>query len=298
MIPPFTSLDEIRRLPPRPRDAHKGISGRVAIVAGSRGMSGAAVLCGLAALRGGAGLVRVYCPASIQPIVATSEPCLMTVGLDEDAQGRLTDRHISELAHELSDSDVVALGPGMGRSAELLTLVHDLYRHLHVPLVLDADGLNAMAEFEPSDWALSHPSPRILTPHPGEMERLPFYSSPVSAHRNESAWFTAQSTGATVVLKGHETVVTDAVRIYENETGNPGMAVGGTGDVLTGLIAALMAQNVNVHNQGRLSPFEVAALAVHVHGRAGDRCAARIGPIGFLAREVADELPGALQEIL
>lgn len=294
MSPDFTPFADIGRLPPRARDAHKGVSGRVAIVAGSRGMSGAALLCGQGALRGGAGLVRVFCPLSVQPILAAAEPCLMTRGLDEDAQGRLTDRNLAELLHELSDWDVVAIGPGLGRSFPLRRLVREIYRGLHAPLVLDADGLNAMADCERDDWRLTHPQPRVLTPHPGEMERLPFYDRPVSLHRLQAAHATAEATGAIVVLKGHETIVTDGRRWYQNDTGNSGMAAGGTGDVLTGLLGALLAQNGNVRPAPPLSVFEVAATAVRAHGVAGDRCAARIGPVGYLARELADELPAAL----
>lgn len=298
MIPEFTPLSEIRRLPPRPRDAHKGLSGRVAIIAGSRGMSGAAILSGLGALRGGAGLVRVYCPNSVLPIVAGAEPCLMTRGLAEDGEGRLTDQSLTHILEELSEWDVLAIGPGLGRSLAVQRLVRGIYRGFAGPLVLDADGLNAMAGCARKEWVSSHEAPRVLTPHPGEMERLALHGvASVADARTEAAHAAAKTARAVVVLKGSETIVADGTRLYRNESGNPGMAVGGTGDVLTGLLSALLAGNAHVPVESRLSVFEIASLAVNIHGRAGDLCADRIGPVGYLARELADAIPSALTKI-
>ena len=289
---------------------HKGQAGRVAIIAGSRGMSGAAVLCGLGALRGGAGLVRVYCPESIQPIVAASEPGLMTNGLPESASGVLSFKQSGVAVLTSPDwSNVAAIGPGLGIDAGLSDLVNAVFQAYAGPLLLDADALNAIsrtaawnAEWwrtrqagpSPADTPAEKP-PVIVTPHPGEMAKLrqslglrAVALDNDDSLRLQAAFEFAQRTATIVVLKGHRTVVADSTRAYVNVTGNAGMAAGGMGDVLTGLIAALIGQG--------MSPFDACCLAVHAHGRAGERLAQRIGPIGFLAREVADELPAALAE--
>ncbi len=273
--------------------------GRVGIVAGSPGMSGAAVLCGLGALRGGAGLVRVYCPTSIQAVVAASEPCLMTVALEHQPAGAgATDATGGEL--DIGTwPDVLAVGPGLG-AGETATRATMLVLAGGRPVVLDADGLRAFmtgGSAAPRDrGAAGTPWPAVMTPHPGEMARLrdgaglaPF-SGDDDATRIRIAHEYACVSGSVIVLKGHRTVVCTPSHVYVNTTGNPGMATGGMGDVLTGLIAALMGQG--------LTAFEAACLGVYVHGMAGDLCAKRIGPIGFLARDVADALPAALTDAL
>jgi NAD(P)H-hydrate epimerase len=303
-------VTDVPLLPPRAPATHKGQVGRVAIIAGSRGMSGAAVLCGLGALRGGAGLVRVYCPESIQPILAASEPCLMTYALPETRAGVLSFKRSGVSVLTSPDwSNVVAMGPGLGRDAGLGDLVNAVFQTYPGAVLLDADALNAIsasgawtAEWwrdrqaapSPTDTPASKP-PVIVTPHPGEMELLRRslgISSPEvgpeDSTRIRIASEFARMTSTIVVLKGHRTVVATSDRAYVNTTGNPGMAAGGMGDVLTGLIAALIGQG--------MAPFDACCLAVYAHGLAGDRLAQRIGPVGFLAREVADELPGALAE--
>lgn len=266
----------------------------MAIIAGSRGMSGAAVLCGLGALRGGAGLVRVYTAASAQPLLTTSEPCLMSAALPEDRDGRIDLRDIDEWVDELDDWDVVGIGPGLGRSEGIEHLLQRVVERFHDPLIIDADGLNNLAAGEPLAWDRRASKPLVITPHPGEIERVlkclmlePMLVND-SMHRNAAAQIVAQRIKAVVALKGHHTVVSDGQRVYVNTTGNPGMATGGMGDVLTGLIAALIGQG--------LPPFDATCLGVYVHGRAGDLAAERIGPVGFLAREVADLIPVALVE--
>jgi NAD(P)H-hydrate epimerase len=272
---------------------HKGQAGRVAIIAGSRGMSGAAVLCGLGALRGGAGLVRVYCPQSIQPIVAASEPCLMTVPLPEDAAGRIASGPAGSKL-DLDWPTAVALGPGLGQAAELAQFVRYVLRSFAGPLVVDADGLNNLAPEGADIWKARGSRATVITPHPGEMARLrkgaglPELVGDSDETRRRIAHEYACLAGITVVLKGHRTVVCTPEQVYINTTGNPGMATGGMGDVLTGLIAALLAQG--------MSAFDAARLAVYVHGLAADRCAKQIAPIGYLARDVADALPPALHE--
>jgi len=284
---------DVPALPPRPATLHKGQAGHVALVAGSRGLSGAAVLCGCGALRSGAGLVRLHCPASIQAIVAGSEPSLMTIGLAEDAEGRLTYEGAAARI-DLAWPTVLAVGPGLGQALALPDLVAFLLRQFPGPVVLDADGLNNAAGLGARLWESRPNLPTVVTPHPGEMARLrqaaglPELSGRDDGVRLQIAHEYAVRTGFTVVLKGHHTVVATATEAYVNPTGNAGMATGGMGDVLTGVIAALLAQG--------LTAFEAARLGVYVHGLAADRCAQQIGAVGYLAREVADGIPGALAE--
>jgi NAD(P)H-hydrate epimerase len=306
--PPLQVITTIPRLPPRPPAMHKGQAGKVAVIAGSRGMSGAAVLCGLGALRGGAGLVRVFTPECVQPIVAASEPCLMTTPL---AGTRTGDWSFKRSAIALGDaygwSDVTAMGPGMGGGRAVSELVHATFQCCPKPMVLDADGLNVLASmdyYSANGWrnrqAANTPAnspaikpPVVVTPHPGEMARLrkALKLHPVDVPTDDSgrlrcAGEFAIATNTSVVLKGHRTVVTEGRRAYVNTTGNPGMATGGMGDVLTGLIAALIAQG--------MPAFDAAVLGVYAHGAAADLAAARIGATGYLAREVADLLPAVI----
>jgi len=271
-------------LPVRPADGHKGTFGRVLVIAGSRGMSGAACLCGKAALRGGAGLVYLACPVSIQAIVAGYEPGYLTIGLPEDSEGRLVESARIPLETALADKNAVALGPGLGQSSAIRAVVRRLYREATVPLVLDADGLNELAE-DFRNMLFSEPSseikvgPRILTPHPGEFSRLCGRSiREIEARRETLAREFALRHQVTLVLKGPGTIVTDGERLMVNATGNSGMATGGTGDVLTGLIAALLAQN--------MGSFEAARLAVHLHGLAGDIAAEDLSEPGLIASDL------------
>ena len=284
---------EVPGLPPRAPETHKGQAGHVAIIAGSRGMSGAAVLSGVGALRGGAGLVRVCCPAAIQPIVAASEPSLMTVPLPDDANGRLS--LASPAGHiDLDWPHVLAIGPGLGQNRTLPGLVQALLAAFERPMVVDADGLNNLATLPGNVWQARAGRPTVITPHPGEMARvreaagLPRLHGDDDMTRLRIAHEYAEYAGVTVVLKGHRTIVCTADDAYVNTTGNPGMATGGMGDVLTGLIAALLGQG--------LPAFDAARLGVYCHGLAGDRCKHEVAPIGYLAREVADHLPAALAD--
>lgn len=305
-LPPL--LNDVPSLPPRPSHIDKHAAGHVAIVAGSRGMSGAAILCGLGALRGGAGLVRVYTPESVQPLVAAAEPCLMTYALPENRSGELSFKASGAAILSTPDwANVAAIGPGLGHNVGLSELVNALFQTFPGPLVLDADALNVAATAgwsaewwrnrQAADSPMSAPAvkpPVVLTPHVGEMQRLrrALKLSDLELTHDDarllSACEVARATATIVVLKGHRTVVASAAAAYVNPTGNAGMAAGGMGDVLTGLIAALIAQG--------MPAFDAARLAVYVHGQAGDRLARQIGPIGFLARELADAIPAALAE--
>lgn len=290
-----TPTSDIPELPPRADTTHKGQVGRIAIIAGSRGMSGAAILSGLGALRGGAGLVRVYCPESIQPIVASAEPCLMTAALPETAAGAIDGARI-EGSIDPQWPTVMAIGPGLGESSGAQTLVQ-IVLGFEQPLVIDADGLNSIARFERQTGGAGvlryrSPRPTIVTPHPGEMARLREAAGMTALEGDDDdtrlriAHEYACFSGAVVVLKGHRTIVCTKDQAYINTTGNPGMATGGMGDVLTGLIAALLGQG--------LDAFGAARLGVYCHGLAADMCAKRIGPVGYLARDVVDALPVAL----
>jgi ADP-dependent NAD(P)H-hydrate dehydratase len=274
------------RLPPRDPHSHKGTYGRVLVIGGSVGMSGAVALAGKAALRSGAGLAQLAVPASCLETVAAFEPSYMTASLAADDAGRI-DLAAREKIIALTDSaTVVACGPGLGRSAGLNQLVGWLYRELMRPMVIDADGLNALAE--PPNDLRTHNGPRIVTPHPGEFARLLGVSvSQVQGHREELATRFAREREVVVVLKGHRTYISDGRQGAHNITGNPGMATGGTGDVLTGVIAGLLAQG--------LGPFDAARLGACVHGLAGDLAAAELGQVSLIASDLLDWLPAAFK---
>ncbi len=279
---------EVPRLPPRRTGGHKGTYGTVLVVAGSPGMSGAAVLVGRGALHAGAGLVRIACPASIQDVVAASYPCYTTFGIRQDADGTLGDGAAEEVAERAKSADVVALGPGLGQDESVTRFVRSLLQGIpDIPVVLDADGLNAIAPF---DAGMIRPAgPLVMTPHPGEFARLIGKSvHEVQAQRDWLANDFARRAGVVLLLKGTGTLVTDSQKLYRNTTGNPGMATGGSGDVLTGVIAALLAQG--------LQAFDAAVLGAWVHGRAGDLAAMKLGQIGMTSVDIADNLAHAFRD--
>lgn len=269
---------------PRPSDSHKGTFGRVVTVCGSYGMAGAAMLCIRAALRSGVGLVTAAVPRSVYPLLAPVIPEAVFLPLPEDAQGRLCREATEPLLRALQGASAVVVGPGLGRSEELTELVEAVLRRSPCPIILDADGINAVRPHMVVEEAVS--APLILTPHPGEMARLlDTLLSEVQQHRTEIARRFAEEYGVTLVLKGHHTLVAAPDRpLLQNETGNPGMATGGSGDVLAGLIGGLAAQG--------LSPYESAMCGVYLHGLAGDRAAARLSQHGMLPSDMIEELGG------
>jgi ADP-dependent NAD(P)H-hydrate dehydratase len=285
----FMTLEKINtvpNLPARPRDSHKGRFGSVLIVAGSRGMAGAAALCGGAALRSGAGLVTVATPSEIQPTVSSFEPSYMTYPLPCDENGLIQFGPAKSVLERLiGPASVVAVGPGLGQSDDIRQLVAFLIAEVDKPLVIDADGLNALVG--QSDLLSQRKNPVVLTPHPGEFARLTNSTiAQVQSDRVQRAVALAKLSGElVVVLKGAGTVVTDGGRYYINTTGNPGMATGGTGDVLTGVITALLAQ--------KLPPFDAAQLGVFIHGLSGDIARDQSGEIGLIAGDLVDALPDA-----
>lgn len=280
---------EVPRLPVRRWESHKGDYGTVVVIAGSRGMAGAAVLAGRAALRSGAGLVRVACPADIWDVVVAAYPAYTTWGIPLSEAGTYEAGAAEALAAECSQADAVAIGPGLGRRADTVALVRRLLALLpaQVPVVIDADGLYALSPYE----AHGLPPGRavVLTPHGGEFARLSGWPRPQSeAERQEQVVRFAQQWKQVLLLKGSGTLVCDGRQLYRNSTGNPGMATGGSGDVLTGMIAALLAQG--------LPPLAAAVLAAWVHGRAGDLAARHLGWTALTAVDLLDYLPFAWQE--
>lgn len=273
----------------RADDVHKGDCGRVLVIAGSRGMSGAACLATTAALRGGAGLVTAAIPEGIQGIVAGFDPSYMTAGLPEDEQGRIKPVALKQLTDLIKDKNSVAVGPGLGQSSGLQELVLGLYDSIPVPTVVDADALNLLAR---RSYVVKRPADaptRVLTPHPGEFARLTGLEiSVIQQDRERLAAEFARENNVIVVLKGRGTVVTDGNRLSVNRTGNSGLATGGTGDVLTGIIAALLAQ---------MPAFEAARLAVHVHGIAADLAAEERSKPGMIASDLLSRIGRAWCEL-
>ena len=284
-------VDRMTRLEPRARDGHKGRYGTVLVIAGGRGMAGAAALCGASALRSGAGLVRVATSAEAQPVVASFEPSYMTYPLPAQDEGLIDfARSRPMLPGLLERADVVAVGPGLGQSEDLRGLVRFLIEECDRPLVLDADGLNLLAG--QSDLLAGRKHPLVLTPHPGEFARLTGkdVATVLGDRVRHAAELASTSDQLVVVLKGAGTIVTDGKRYFTNTTGNPGMATGGSGDVLTGVIAALIGQ--------KLPAFEAAQLGVFVHGLAGDIARDHHGEIGMIAGDIVDSLPDAFVHLM
>jgi NAD(P)H-hydrate epimerase len=274
-------------LPPRSADSHKGDYGRVLVVAGSRGKTGAARLAGSGALRSGAGLVTIATPSSCQAIVATMAAEYMTLALPERDDG--LDPQGVEQVIEIA-RDVIAIGPGLGQAASTRAFVKLLVDRASMPLVIDADGLNAFTD-DPDRLAGREGRDVIITPHAGEMARLVGMSTDeVQASRLEIARNFAVGHHLYVVLKGHRTLLaTPDAKVFINPTGNPGMATGGTGDVLTGAIAAWLAQLLDAE--------AACKLAVYLHGMAGDLAEAAEGEVAMTAADLVAHLGGAVMEL-
>lgn len=274
--------NEMVRLPRRERDSHKGDYGKLLIVAGSEGYTGAPVFAAEGALRSGAGLVYLGVPRDVYPMVATRCSSAMPFPLPDDTE---------QLVERARSCDVVLAGPGMGRSLQAQQLVFRLIEEVEGPLVLDADGLNALEG--QTQRLRARTGLTVLTPHDGEFARLAGCSLPLN-DRVEQAAELAQDTGCVVVLKGHETLTVDPQgRVWRNTTGNPGMAKGGSGDILAGMIASLLGQK---QLTGCVScPGELVAWAVYLHGAAGDAAAAQYGEYGMLPDDTLAAVAGVLQ---
>jgi NAD(P)H-hydrate epimerase len=281
-------INEIPKLPNRSEDGHKGTFGKVLIIAGSFGMSGAAGIAGKSALKAGAGLVRVATATTSLPMVAGIDPCYTTIPLPEDDSGKIAEDAIHTILREISKNDCTAFGCGTGQSRELKSITEKLVRLENIRLIIDGDGLNNLSKITGFRAVGDN---IVLTPHPGEMERLWSVVSrePVPEDRKECAARLAEKTNTTVVLKGAGTVVSNSQKIYVNDTGNPGMATGGSGDCLTGVITALAGQGLDM--------FDACVLGVYVHGKAGDITAENKGQIGMTAADIVDALPQVFMKL-
>jgi NAD(P)H-hydrate epimerase len=274
-------------LPERKPIAHKGDFGHALIVAGSRGKSGAAILMARACLRSGAGLVTVACPASVQHIIATAVPEAMTEPLPETADGAIARGAVPRVLALLKDRDVLATGPGIGTEPETREVVLGIARGAQKPMVLDADALNILAGGGLADIS----GQAVITPHPGEAGRLLRRGTKeIQADRLAAVRELAEASGCVSVLKGYRSLVAEpGGRVHVNESGNPGMATGGSGDVLTGIVVAWLAQG--------LTPANAALLSVFAHGRAGDISAGELGEISLMAGDIINGLPRAYREL-
>ncbi|MHC4599266.1 MAG: NAD(P)H-hydrate dehydratase [Planctomycetota bacterium] len=279
---------ELPKIPRRAREAHKGTFGHVLVLAGSPTMTGAAILCARGALRGGAGLVTIGFPEKLYPWFAPRVECEMTLPLPQTKKGTFSWKAVQPVMEFLAPGTVFALGPGISTHPETQDFVCNLVRRAPRAGVIDADGLNNLAgRLKDVEEAAA---PRVLTPHPGEFGRL--IDRPVEAIQADRAGILAEfagRVGAVVALKGWQTLVSDGKKMYENTTGNPGMASGGVGDVLTGIVAGLLGSGMD--------PFDATALGVHVHGRAGDLAAEKVGEVSCTALDVLDATGPAMKAV-
>jgi NAD(P)H-hydrate epimerase len=266
----------LQHLPNRNANAHKGDFGRILLLCGSRGYTGAAALAAMGALRSGAGLVYLGVPESIYAIEAVklTEPIVFPL---PEKDGKLCEKALPEIFSRLPQMDAVLIGCGLGCSPGTQAVTQAVLAQAQCPVILDADGINVMAAHK--DILRERHHSTILTPHPGEFSRLGYDPD----KRVESAVKAARDLNCILLLKGHKTIITDGVECYVNRTGNPGMAVGGSGDVLSGMIAALVGQG--------LDPLTAAACGAWLHGKAGDLCAETMGQYGMLPTDMLTVLP-------
>ncbi len=268
-------------LPDRDPFAHKGSFGRLLLLCGSRGFTGAAWFAAMGALRCGAGLVYLGVPESIYAMEAVklNEPVVFPL---PDRAGMLSREAIPEILERLPRMDAVLMGPGLGQSEDTRAVVAAVLEKAECAVILDADGINVLAGHK--DLLRGRTAPTILTPHDGEFTRL---GGVLGEDRMESAAVLARELGCIVLLKGHRTCITDGTRHYCNHTGNPGMAVGGSGDVLAGMITALVGQGIE--------PLRAAACGAWLHGAAGDLCAEKLGQYAMLPSDMLEILPRLLK---
>ena len=264
-------------LPDRDENAHKGDFGKILLLCGSRGYTGAAYLAAMGALRSGAGLVFLGVPESIYAIEAVKLNEAIVFSLP-DKEGKLSTDSIPEILERLPKMDAVLIGCGLGQSPDTFAVVKAVLENAPCPVVVDADGINVLSAHKDILRGRKHPT--ILTPHDGEFRRL---GGEIGDNRMASAAALAKDLNSIVLLKGHRTCITDAKTGYVNPTGNPGMAVGGSGDLLAGIIVSLLGQGIE--------PLEAAACGAWLHGAAGDLCAAEIGQYGMLPTDMLCVLP-------
>ncbi len=274
----LTHEDVLKLLPDRHPEAHKGDFGKVLLLCGSQGYTGAAALAAMGALRAGSGLVYLGVPESIYFIEAVKLTEAIVFPLPDNSGAM--DASSTELVFRmLQKIDAILIGPGMGQSEGAKAVLETVLQNASCPVVVDADGINILSRHK--DILRGRTAPTVLTPHEGEFQRLA--GGPILESREQAAAALARALDAIVVLKGHHTVITDGKNHFRNLTGNPGMAVGGSGDVLAGIIASLLGHG--------LAPLEAAACGAWLHGAAGDICAAEIGQYGMLPSDMLEVLP-------
>ena len=278
------STNEARRvITDRPADMHKGQAGRILLIAGSKGMAGAAVLAARGALYSGAGLVKVSVPDELFPILQCSVTEAMCIDRQEAAKA------------DLSVYDAICIGPGLGTGEAAMALIQRVLSDYSGPLVIDADGINCLCKYGALAQVSDRDGVTVFTPHPGEADRM-LRALAIGSYkvlgRTRTAAALAEATGAIILLKGHQTLVQDGKDVYENPTGNPGMATGGSGDVLSGILTSLLAQK---HLDAE--PIDRVNAAVFLHGLAGDIAAENIGEYGMTAADIADAVASAFQAI-
>lgn len=267
----------LKLLPDRDPFGHKGTFGKVLLLCGSRGFTGAAYLAAMGALRTGAGLVFLGVPECIYAIEAVklNEPVVFPL---PDENGALSAAAIPEILHRLAQMDAVLIGCGLGQSLGTTEVVKAVLQHAQCPVVLDADGINVLREHK--DILRGRVVSTILTPHDGEFLR---FGGSIGEDRMASAVQFSKDWNCILLLKGHRTCITDGCTAYLNQSGNPGMAVGGSGDVLAGMIVSLLGQG--------LTPLEAAACGAWLHGAAGDLCAAEMGQYGMIPTDMLTRIP-------
>lgn len=279
----------VKKIQKRSSETHKGSYGHVFVLGGSPGLTGAAYLTSMAALRSGSGLVTLGIPKSLNPIMEVKLTEVMTKPLPETAKGTLSNTALAEIKKFSKTLEVIAIGPGLSRNKNTGLLVKNLVSSLDKPIVLDADGLNVLEG--KAKLLLKAKKEIIITPHPGEMSRLIRKSvSTIQNDRKGIAKSVSKLYNCITVLKGARTVVANPKgELYINETGNPGMATGGVGDVLTGMIASFVGQGI--------TSFGAAKLAVYLHGRAGDLAMREKGEISIIATDLLHKLPSVLKNL-
>ena len=294
-------MKTIKKMPeinPRRPETHKGDYGKALIIAGSRGMSGAAYLTAQSTIRSGAGLVYLATPESIQPVLAGKLTCVITQPLAETPDGTISKKAVEEIKSllkapsparwqlTLNDLDAIGIGPGLSRNSQAMEFVRTILPLFTCPAVIDADGINALVDYTD---IIGKMNSAILTPHAAELARL-LKTSPtkIQFNRMDSALEAAKRLKSVVVLKGYKTIVTDGENVYINTTGNPGMATAGSGDVLTGMITSFVAQ--------KFSPFEACQLAVYLHGLAGDMAAREFTEHSLIATDIMDYISKAIKQ--
>ncbi|MBU2529432.1 MAG: NAD(P)H-hydrate dehydratase [Elusimicrobia bacterium] len=279
----------------RDNSSHKGDYGKVLIIAGSKGMAGAAILAGKAALKAGAGLVTIACPASERGIITAALPEAMTLPLS-DKDGIVSLKASKEILkwQKIKKYDLALIGPGLSLLKDAPVFAVELIKKLQIPMIIDADALNALSKITSFDKILSPNIPYIMTPHLGEMKRL---LKTNSSDRKKLAFELSKKTGAIVIMKGDKTIVKSKEEFYENTSGCPALSKGGSGDVLAGLIAGIWAQSGHITGYNEKTAFESSMLGVYLHGLCGDLASKKLTERCVLAGELLDFLGASYRSL-